>query len=265
MALEIQQQKRNTAYKIWIGDLLKSNISLNEKRLNYAELGNKRIVRVNITANVIDKYRHNEKPYTSLTIDDSSGQMRVKSFDDEANTSSFSVGDSVRVIGTVRYFNEELYIQPEIIKKVDEKWLLVRKLELGEPMKEPSENSIIARDAEVIPERKDSFLSDSGKESEKIKISEEKIEEKDFENPSQERFGKSFSKTEETYLGDHSAKEVSIKDVLFSRINDNPEGIDIDNLIMSISYPVSDINSNVTELIEEGRIYEPQPGRLRSI
>ena len=91
MALEIQQQKRNTAYKVWIGDLLKSNISMNENRLNYVELGNRKIVRVNIIANVIDKYRHNEKPYTSLTLDDSSGQMRVKSFDDTANTSSFNV------------------------------------------------------------------------------------------------------------------------------------------------------------------------------
>src|SRR3989344_5652146 len=146
MALEIQQQKRKTAYKVWIGDLLKSNISMNENRLNYVELGNRKIVRVNIIANVIDKYRHNEKPYTSLTLDDSSGQMRVKSFDDTANTSSFNVGDSVRVIGTVRYFNEELYIQPEIIKKVDEKWLLVRKLELGRHMEVPEESSIAGRD-----------------------------------------------------------------------------------------------------------------------
>ena len=239
MALEIQQQKRNTAYKVWIGDLLKSNISMNENRLNYVELGNRKIVRVNIIANVIDKYRHNEKPYTSLTLDDSSGQMRVKSFDDTANTSSFNVGDSVRVIGTVRYFNEELYIQPEIIKKVDEKWLLVRKLELGRHMEEPEESSIAGRDIEITPEMSNgNYDLNSVKDAEKIKIKEEKIED---------------------------IKEAGIKDVLFSKINENPEGIDIDNLIMSINYPVSDINSNVTELIEEGRIYEPQPGRLRSI
>ena len=239
MALEIQQQKRNTAYKVWIGDLLKSDVSLNENRLNYVELGNRKIVRVNIIANVIDKYRHSDKPYTSLTLDDSSGQMRVKSFDDTAKTSSFNVGDSVRVIGTVRYFNEELYIQPEIIKKVDEKWLLVRKLELGEPIKEPEENSVTVRESEITPEMNSNdnhYTSET--EMGKMKIEEEKIEDK---------------------------KEVGIKDALFSKINENPEGIDIENLIMSISYPVSDINSNVTELIEEGRIYEPQPGRLRSI
>ena len=239
MALEIQQQKRNTAYKVWIGDLLKSEVSLNENRLNYVELGNRKIVRVNIIANVIDKYRHSDKPYTSLTLDDSSGQMRVKSFDDTAKTSSFNVGDSVRVIGTVRYFNEELYIQPEIIKKVDEKRLLVRKLELGEPIKEPEENSVTVRESEITPEMNSNdnhYTSET--EMGKMKIEEEKIEDK---------------------------KEVGIKDALFSKINENPEGIDIENLIMSISYPVSDINSNVTELIEEGRIYEPQPGRLRSI
>lgn len=244
MALEIQKQKRNTAYKVWIGDLLKSNISLTENRLNYVELKNKKLVRVNILATVIDKYQHSEKPYASLTLDDSSGQIRAKTFEDTINIKSFNIGDSVRLIGTVRYFNDELYIQPEIIKKVDEKWLLVRKLEIGEPLEDAESDSLVARASDITPESNQEIISDYNSGIEKPKIEEIKIKEEKI---------------------DDSKREMGIKDVLMSKINENSDGIDIDNLIMAINFPVSDINSNITELIEEGRIYEPQPGRLRTI
>ena len=241
MALETQQQKRNTAYKVWIGDLLKSNISVNDNRLNYIELGNKKIVRVNVIANIIDRYQHSEKPYTSVTLDDSSGQIKAKAFDNLTDIASFNVGDSIRIIGTIRYFNQELYIQPEIIKKVDDKWLLVRKLELGNKMNEPEKNSLVVKDTDATYEMsmESNPYTNLSNETKEIKIEEEKIED--------------------------NAKEINIKDALFSKISENSDGIDIDTLIMAIKYPVSEINSNVTELIEEGKIYEPQPGKLRSI
>ncbi len=238
MALEIQQ-KRNTAYKVWIGDLLKSNVSLSENKLNYVEIGNKRLVRINIIANVIDKYQHNEKPYASLTLDDSSGQIRAKTFDSITNITSFNIGDSVRVIGTLRYFNNELYIQPEIIKKVYEKWLLVRKFELGDPLIESQTESISSRNADITPEIENNLNPDSKFPAEKMRVEEEKIED--------------------------IIQVQDIKKTLLSKISENPEGIDIDNLIISMNFPVAEINSNVTYLIEEGKIYEPQPGRLRSI
>ncbi len=236
MALEIQQ-KRNTAYKVWIGDLLRSNVSLSENKLNYVEIGNKRLVRINIIANVIDKYQHNEKPYASLTLDDSSGQIRAKTFDSITNLTSFNIGDSVRVIGTLRYFNNELYIQPEIIKKVYEKWLLVRKFELGEPLRESQTESVSSMNADITPEIENSLNSYSKFSAEKMKV--EKIED--------------INQVQDT------------KKTLFLKISENPEGIDIDNLIISMNFPVAEINSSVTELIEEGKIYEPQPGKLRSI
>ena len=44
--------------------------------------------------------------------------------------SKVDVGDSILVIGKAREFNNEMYVMPEIIKKIDLGWLNVRKFEL---------------------------------------------------------------------------------------------------------------------------------------
>jgi len=45
-------------------------------------------------------------------------------------------GDTLQVIGNVREWNGELYVIPEVAKKVDSRWLLVRKLEIQNAWKE---------------------------------------------------------------------------------------------------------------------------------
>ena len=133
-----EQRKRNTAYKLRIGDLLKSKPIMAEGRFLFLELGDKKIVRVNILANIVDKYiAEGEKKYASLTVDDASGQIRLKAFGDEIEyLKEFVQGDTVQIIGNVREYNSELYILPEIVKKVDPRWLLVRKLEIQNSRKD---------------------------------------------------------------------------------------------------------------------------------
>jgi len=137
-----QQLKRNTAYKLRIGDLSRGKEIIENEKLSCIELDGKRIVRINIIANVIEKYETDlapkegvenpqSKKYLTLTIDDASGQIRLKSFGDDAlKFLKINQGDTVLVIGTLRTFNNEVYIAPEIIKLYDPRYLLVRKLEL---------------------------------------------------------------------------------------------------------------------------------------
>jgi len=130
-------RKRETAYKLKIGDLLKANQifedseSLNPK-LRFIELGDKRIARVNIIANVVDKFEsEGERKFASITLDDGSGQIRARLFGIETEKfKDITQGDTLIIIGLLRSFNQELYILPEIIKKTDPKYLLVRKLEI---------------------------------------------------------------------------------------------------------------------------------------
>ncbi|MEK6895207.1 MAG: OB-fold nucleic acid binding domain-containing protein [Nanoarchaeota archaeon] len=126
------QFKRNVAYKFRIGDLLIGKPVLDGEKFTFLELGNKQIIRVNIIGNIVDRYDSpGEKKYTFLTLDDGSGQIPLKTFgDDIEKFKNFTQGLTVAIIGVLRYFNNQLYISPEIIKEQDPKYLLVRKLEL---------------------------------------------------------------------------------------------------------------------------------------
>lgn len=127
-----ETKKRNTAYKLRVGDILKSKPIIADGKFLFLELGDKKISRVNVIANVVDKYvSEGEKKYAALTLDDASGQIKLKAFGDEIEIlKDKTQGDTVQVIGTTREYNNEIYVLPEIIKKVDPQWLLVRKLEI---------------------------------------------------------------------------------------------------------------------------------------
>jgi len=149
----LETKKRETAFKIKIGDLLRANkiyehvnyqsdIQINP-RLLCVELGNKKIVRVNIIANVIDKFEsEGETRFATMTLDDGSGQIKSRAFrEDLEKLRDIIQGDTILIIGLLRSFNQELYIIPEIVKKQDPRYLLVRKLELERSQKKlPADN-----------------------------------------------------------------------------------------------------------------------------
>ena len=60
-----QDFKRNIAYKLRIGDLLVGKPVIEGDKFIFLELGDRRIVRVNLIGNVIEKYNStNEKRYS---------------------------------------------------------------------------------------------------------------------------------------------------------------------------------------------------------
>jgi len=150
--------KRAIAYKIRIGDISKGKRIFDGDRFSFIELGDRNISRVNIVANVVDKYTSGEKQYISLTIDDASGQIRIKIFgDDVSKFQDIGQGDTIVIIGFVRFYNDELYITPEIIKKQDPRYLLVRKLEFDKfQPKEVDSKGLIALADQIISKVKES-------------------------------------------------------------------------------------------------------------
>ncbi len=127
-----QEFKRNIAYKFRIGDLLIGKPIIDGERFSFLELGDRKIIRVNLVANIVDKYEGEGKSkYYFFTLDDGSGQIRLKCFgDDVEKFKELSQGQTVIVIGVLRYFNNELYISPEIVREQDPRYLLIRKIEL---------------------------------------------------------------------------------------------------------------------------------------
>ncbi len=145
-----QQFKRNVAYKLRIGEVLIGKPVFDQERFSFVELGTKRIVRLNLVGNVIEKIENDgETKYLFFTIDDGSGQIQVRCFgEDFEKFKNIEQGETILVIGVLRYFNEKLYLSPEIIKDVDPKYLLLRKLEIEKEKDKNSEplerNQIVA-------------------------------------------------------------------------------------------------------------------------
>ncbi|MBS3085700.1 OB-fold nucleic acid binding domain-containing protein [Candidatus Pacearchaeota archaeon] len=149
--------KRNTAYKLRIGDVIIGKPTLNGERFSFLELGDKKIIRVNIVGNVIDKFSsEGEKKYSFATIDDGSGQIRIKAFGEDLTLlDNITQGQTILVIGNLRFFSNELYIAPEIIRQLEPQYLLVRKLEIE---KEKNKNRVPLDRTKVIA-IKDSLLT----------------------------------------------------------------------------------------------------------
>jgi len=170
MVEEENKYKRNVAYKLRVGDILLGKPIIIEERFKHLELGGKEIVRINVVANIVDKYAsEGEKSYGTLTIDDASGQIRIKMFSDEVKKyENINPGNTVMIIGLLRYYNGEVYISPEVISIKEPRYLLVRKLELEtEKPKSVDKEKILAVKDQIIKRVKEAE-EDGGIDTEKL-------------------------------------------------------------------------------------------------
>jgi len=124
--------KRQVAVKSWISDLVSGRYVKVEGdwQPNYVLTPrNIKVSRANIMGAVVSEPAV-DPGHFSFIIDDGSSKMTVRSFD-ESTPKDIILGDVLLVIGRPREFGSEIYMMPEIIKKIDNsKWLEHRKLEL---------------------------------------------------------------------------------------------------------------------------------------
>lgn len=263
-------KKRNTAYKLSIGLVMNGNPELEKdgegrERFRALALNDKQVSRVNIIANVIDKFQSNEKAYTNLTIDDGTGNMRIKAFGDATPLlKEIELGDTILVIGRLGYFNEEVYILPEIVKKYDPRWLLARKLELTKEF-----GNVYAEEKHAQPIQP---VDISHSQTPYQTNTETKQSSETNEGYSEERIEKIDKFERQTGLQIQSEQQqpslpegLTLRDKVLEKIKiaEAQEGIDIDNLIGQISAPQEKVREIIMEMLESGEIFEPRPGRLR--
>lgn len=130
--MQDQKFKRHVAYKLRVTDLEDGKPIFDGERFSFLELGDKKISRVNLAGNIVEKYEsEGESKYIFFTFDDGSGQIQLRVFgDDITKFQGVEQGQTVVVIGLLRQWNNQLYITPEIIKEKEPKYLLLRKLEI---------------------------------------------------------------------------------------------------------------------------------------
>ncbi len=110
-------EQRKPAIHTWISEISSGSIVQQEDQPSVLLLQNGiQLERTRIYGTVVST--------GELVVDDGTGSILVRAFD--ANV-QLPIGTFVLVIGKPRIYNNEPYILGEIVKKIDEKWLEVRK------------------------------------------------------------------------------------------------------------------------------------------
>ena len=108
--------KRYAAYKFKIGQIISGNQVFDQDKLNFIEINNKRTQRVNVIANIVDKYlQEGEKDYGTATLDDASGQIKVKVFGEDVE----KIKELRRLAQETKRFNRQELT--ELIQKYETK------------------------------------------------------------------------------------------------------------------------------------------------
>jgi hypothetical protein len=202
-----------------------------------------KISRVNIIATVIDVFLNEDMSYGAITLDDGTGDIRAKAFKEKAQLiSEIKKGDLVLVIGKVKEFNEEIYVNLEIVRKIpDANQETLRKLQLlkkihfqklrAEDLINFSQNS---SEEELLIYAKEKYGLDA--EATRFILQSKKLE------------------------VDYKPKVIEIIKML-----DEGEGVDISKIFESLSLPENVIEKTIDELINLGYLFEPSPGKLKVI
>jgi RPA family protein len=221
-----EPQKRQIACKVRVSDLTEGEY-IKEEGWNPNYISTKKgekISRVNIIAAVISI--NNEGNYTSVIIDDGSGNISLRSFEENQQIKNLEVGDIVLVVGRPREYGSEKYIMPEIIKKIEnKKWIDVRKLELD------------------IDEINKKDLKDNIKHKQDTKQEKEYLVE-EIDEKSKISMGK-----------DHENVYNKVKEL------DKGEGADIDEVIKKSK--VKNAEEIIKKFMMEGEIFEIRPGKIK--
>lgn len=133
----MQKFKRQPTRKINIENLTSGKLVEKNGGKFLETVYGEEISRARIIATVVGKFISEDKNFASVTIDDGTDTIRVKLWQDISLLENIEVGQLVDIIGKVREYNDEIYLVPEIIQKIEDPNLeLLRKLEVKNRLKQ---------------------------------------------------------------------------------------------------------------------------------
>ncbi|MFH1631118.1 MAG: OB-fold nucleic acid binding domain-containing protein [Candidatus Aenigmatarchaeota archaeon] len=209
-----------------------------------------RISRARVLATIVDKFVSEDKKFYSITIDDGSATMRCKAFKSFI-LEPFSAGNIVDIICKVRKYNDEIYVVPESIWKVDAKWEILRELEIREQLKNITKKREMIlkyqKQTSDMDELKN-LMTEMGMSPEEV---EAIVESSEFSDDTQEN----------KMQGEQNKTKVT---ELIQKL-DRGEGCDYLELLETSGIEESTLDSVIEELLDDGECFEPRPGRIKKL
>jgi RPA family protein len=242
-------KKRMPAKKVRIFDVVNGKYfagSKEELKPSYVitSLGQK-VSRVNLIATVIDKFVSEDQNYAAIRIDDGTEVIRAKAFKESVKLlEGIELGDLVTVIGKLKEYNGEVYVNAEIVKKItDANFETLRKLEILNE---------IAEQKKAVDEIKS--LLDS--------MSEEELKEY-----AKDKFGMDEETLNVVRDSLRVKKEIDYKPKILELIKklDEGNGVEIVKIFELSSLPENVIESAINELLAKGMLFEPKAAVLKVV
>ncbi len=238
--------RRSVAKKVRVCDLLKGKYvygSREEFKPSFVitPYGEK-VSRVNILGTVTDAYTSDDGTYSFVTVDDGSGAIRVKGFKEKAKTlGEFQRGDLVMVVGKVREFGGEVYVNCELAKRVENpNYETLRRLEVLERLlrqKRKVERLKEFAKTATLQQIKEFASRELGMDEEAVRVVLE------------ERFEEDYKK----------------KVLELVRTLDEGDGVSAERVFEICKLPPEVVERTMDELLEEGSLYECSPGRFKVV
>ena len=232
--MENTSYARFIATKITIQEILQGDYVQEEgQEPNYLITNaQKKVYRINLLAVVLGKQK--QGTITEVQIDDGTGKMALRFFEENKIVDKINSGTAVLIIGRIRTYDQERYVSPEIIKPVSTLWLKVR----GAELKNNASRKDVEEDEQMV------VSSDKNKTKKTIIKNQVQLEGKKIEEEESAPPLLPIQKTVQL-----------IKEL------DSGEGVMIEELLEKS--PLQETEKLIGKMLEQGDIFQIAPGRVK--
>ncbi|MDY6773963.1 MAG: hypothetical protein SVS85_02085 [Candidatus Nanohaloarchaea archaeon] len=222
------------------------------------------VSRARVLGTVVDTFVNDDGSYGAVTVDDGSGTIRGKFFQDLGKMEEVGEGDIVELVGKVKEYDGERYVNPELVLERSPTYELVRAVELEQLRNEWEEYVELARelreegksDENIVQELQGEGLSERDAEG-VVQFVEEGGSERDREEePEQE--------TQEEEMEDEKEdRREAVVDAIEKL--DEGEGVEYGDIREDAGIEEETLEEVVNDLLSDGTCYEPRPGRIKKL
>ncbi|NOQ37421.1 hypothetical protein GQ472_00905 [archaeon] len=256
----MHEAKRHPAYKLDISDITCNPYIKTEADLepNYIDIAGKlKVIRVRLLAKVTFKYLSDDGNYASITLGDGKNSIRVKAWQDIRCLKETEKENLIDIIANVREWNGEVYLVPEVLRKIDDPNLeTLRRLEIqkfrkdmGFPEKEDIEKEIGSENKTVpdVPAIVDTDTKD--------------IDDKEKEDKAETLKEEAPAKEEKKPEKEEKSLRVLVLEIIDKL--DEGDGADFEDVLGSVKGPEKEVEAIINDFLSEGTCYEPRAGKIK--
>jgi len=210
----------------------------------------RRLSRARITATVVDLFKNEDETYGSITIDDGQDTTQIKFFNELDLMEGVEVGDIIEVVGKVREYQGQIYMNGEIIEKTEPEKELLHQLRHKKTLMEWEQTRKTVKQ-----------LKESGKTQEDIEKEMAGQLDEDEVDSLLQSFGESFEQNEKPEEKSNLERDTldAIEKV------DEGEGADYADIMENVDASEEQLEDTINTLLSEGTCYEPKPGKIKKL